>query len=168
MTIITAQPARAYIVKDGERFEIVEILDVRQVCDTDPSDVKTVADVMLKGAILAVSVSADEIITEVAETTRRVCTKNNASESHALMYKHDPIEEIKHELACNRLDRAMGPEPIKQGFYDLVDPRTPEEIALDEWQLDAHETRFSEMYDFTPFPRDMPGVDFDIIDEIPF
>lgn len=53
------------------------------------------------------------------------------------------------------------------------DPRTPAQIDADAFAAEVVATQKSDSrvgwdWDFTPFPKDMPDINFDTIDEIPF
>jgi hypothetical protein len=90
------------------------------------------------------------------------------------------ILDIEPQDQYAAIDELMGPEPIRQSDYaaladlpigrtlgTISDPRTAEEIALDEWQAESREY-LSRAYDITLPPRGMPIIDFDNIDPSEF
>jgi hypothetical protein len=122
------------VVIATQRLEISEIRDVRR-CEVSPDHFVTVADVVLEGASLPISVDVTEL---------------NAVELASAL-DLDPQAEARE---TERDLRVFGPE--SQNSVSNLEP------------MNNAELRQAANWESIPFPTDMPIIDLDNINEIPF
>jgi hypothetical protein len=117
----------------------MNVLDIRTVTDVDNRPYQ-VADVLHEGAILPVSIPLYELHGVDVDGLANMVDVALAA---------DELANLDTDEAYDHLEKLVDGDARQEQVQDLADTL--------RWD-----------WDFTPFPKDMPDIDFDTVDEIPF